>query len=484
MPNSGEYKRDLEGDEVLRQTEAEEFELLLVPSLTGDAIPIGEPRNGSNPSTTDSLKPLISLLIFIFVFPMLVSPVGPLLEVFRAKPQDLERTDASRTSGTQISTPTNPGTALVFPTSSTALNTSLPHPPRFPDLPSDQEIQVTSSVKLSSLNFKRIQTALLCWGWNGTWVKQLPDSAVRYRWTPNPGACTEGDYQEMLPRRLCDVIKGRSVALLGDSITYQHFDSLVEAVGKHPTRSNRREFLYRPPRSAPATTSTTPPAVEPVDAENRTIIPLTPAQKALYNHSWYQPLCRDKWKQQIHVTRSDRLLLDNDPDRVENYYFIDEKWLEELKGFNGIVIVNRGAHWEKSERYLPALRKALEALREAAPDALVFFRTTPPGHSNCSLRERPLDQPETIEGLPWHWGYFWGQNNEAANLIWNEFPGIFVLDVSYASGLRADGHRANKNDCLHYIDSDPYHAWNDMMGNAMRMVTELGASKPKQKAGG
>jgi hypothetical protein len=173
--------------------------------------------------------------------------------------------------------------------------------------------------------------------------------------------------------------------------------------------------------------------------------------------------------------RSDRTVLDEDrKEPFFTYFFFDGPWSKEMEGFPGIIVINRGAHWVETDEVLPVLRKAFTFLRASAPNAMIFFRTTPPGHLGCADLKEPLEYPQPIDDLPNHWGHFWGQNRAVVEMINNEFPGIGVLDVSLASGTRADGHRSERLDCLHYDDLEPYTFWNDLLVNTINALEEAG----------
>lgn len=140
-----------------------------------------------------------------------------------------------------------------------------------------------------------------------------------------------------------------------------------------------------------------------------------------------------------------------------------------------VIILNRGAHYVPTPRFVRELRSLLRFLRLHYPLKLIIFRNTPPGHVNCTTHDRPLEAPQDPELLPplFHWKDFKGQN-EVARGIMREF-GILYMDVYNMTLLRADGHRGhnryNAEDCLHYCNpgetntcallvetSDIYHA--------------------------
>ena len=134
-----------------------------------------------------------------------------------------------------------------------------------------------------------------------------------------------------------------------------------------------------------------------------------------------------------------------------------------------IVIVNRGAHFKPLASFLPELRATLARLRALLPSALLIFRSTPPGHLNCSAHDVPLPARQPPEGLPFHWGEF-GAENEAARREVEAVGGVY-LDVEGMTALRADGHvgrnRKDKVDCLHYCLPGPVDTWTQLLFNML-----------------
>ena len=108
---------------------------------------------------------------------------------------------------------------------------------------------------------------------------------------------------------------------------------------------------------------------------------------------------------------------------------------------------------------LPPLQihATLAAVREAQPDTLLIYRSTPPGHADCARFTEPLPSPPSLDGLPYNWTEFPRQNALVRPLV--EAVGGVWWDVNGMTELRADGHMTPFGDCLHHCSPGPIDAW-------------------------
>ena len=140
------------------------------------------------------------------------------------------------------------------------------------------------------------------------------------------------------------------------------------------------------------------------------------------------------------------------------------------------VVLNRGAHITYEDDFRTGVRAALRFIRRLLPRTLLIFRSTAPGHANCSGRSTPLSAPQPSEGLPYNWHRFHAQNRMAEEEV-RAVGGVF-LDVEPMTGLRADGHRelnlAGRVDCLHYCEPGPVDWWAQLLLNTLLQLLPRG----------
>lgn len=272
-------------------------------------------------------------------------------------------------------------------------------PPR-PVLPTGlpdgaSRLRLTRRTALSKEDYLDIRRTIHCWSWFGNWVKQEnATDGIGYRFIPDP-RCPAFE-PAISVDKFCDATKGRPLLLVGDSITKQHWVYLNTTFGNN-----------RPLPEIPEIAKTWDPWIDADAAEHTKDLP--------YRYG----ACTDT---ELRFSRADRLLLDSDPTRILEFDLIDTRWTEAVKGFKGIMILNRGAHAEIQNKTLNDLRLTFSYLRGAAPDALLFFRLTPPGHINCEAITEPLKEPQQGE-LPHGWHNFWNQNRLNVDLM-NEGPSL------------------------------------------------------------
>lgn len=317
------------------------------------------------------------------------------------------------------------------------------YPPR-PVLPSSlpdhaATLRISRNSMLPSEEYVEIRRMIYLLSWFGKWVKMDPPLMdMNYVWRPEE--MCENFAFSVDKETFCSVLGNRPLMLVGDSITRQHYEYLKSTFG-----SNRTLPLL------PKVALSWDPQQNPDIASHMEGLPFRDA------------ICDNS---EIRYMRADRLLMDGDPSRLLQPHSIDMRWTESLKNFEGIVIMNRGAHPEPDDKLVSDLRVSFGYVRGAAPDSLFFWRTTPPGHQNCSEIKEPLKELQQAEDLPHKWGTFWNQSKLIVDMINDEFPFIIPLDVSLATGLKGDGHA----DCLHYKNNEPYAFWTSLLINTLNLL--------------
>ncbi|CAI5510874.1 unnamed protein product [Closterium sp. Naga37s-1] len=156
----------------------------------------------------------------------------------------------------------------------------------------------------------------------------------------------------------------------------------------------------------------------------------------------------------IAMVRND-VLHTNSTRRLDFPRMISFPWFDDvLPGSDtAVLVLNRGAHYVEDEEFTEQLNRTLTRVREAAPELLIIYRSTPPGHAHCENITAPLKEPQDPSSLPFHWGEFGRQNKLARQMV--EAVGGVFMDVDPMTSLRGDGHMSPPNDCLHYCLPGP-----------------------------
>jgi hypothetical protein len=137
--------------------------------------------------------------------------------------------------------------------------------------------------------------------------------------------------------------------------------------------------------------------------------------------------------------------------------------------FPSFLVLNRGAHYVDDavllndlEANFDAVDAWLDQCREYGIKCHWFWRTTVPGHPDCSNFSAPLTDKAIAEALiettrhdetsvSYHWYDFQHQNELVLKRLQERFaynPPI-LIDAYHLNVLRPDAHLTNQNDCLH-----------------------------------
>ncbi|GJP70025.1 hypothetical protein CLOP_g1018 [Closterium sp. NIES-67] len=92
-------------------------------------------------------------------------------------------------------------------------------------------------------------------------------------------------------------------------------------------------------------------------------------------------------------------------------------WFDQVNSNISVLILNRGTHFVEDERFIPQLNETLTKVRAAAPDLLIIYRSTPPGHAHCDQLLAPITERQDASSLPNHWGELAAQNEWARRLV-------------------------------------------------------------------
>lgn len=261
------------------------------------------------------------------------------------------------------------------------------------------------------------------------------DRSANYQWTVRDGGCPS-HWQPFNKTRFCELMRGRNIIFIGDSLSFNMGTSLA-AMYRKP---------FRDTINAKAT------------------------------------ICGEKNgdSKEVTVRHARNSLLSWNTD--ENYRFYTKpvnlhgrRWLE-ARNMNkalfqdgvayDIIVLNKGAHYHEDYWYKLELDRVLSHLTTSLPQASILFRSTSLGHGHCERHEQPLtrDPPqEEIASWPFHYGQFRHQNRLARALVTDKYQ-QFYLDIEKPTLLRPDAHPGAK-DCLHYCAPGPVDYWNAALFN-------------------
>ena len=266
-------------------------------------------------------------------------------------------------------------------------------------------------------------STLACWAQHGSWrpARRKPNSFdTEYRWRADPLRCPK--FSSFDKSRFCDALAGRSILVVGDSLSRQWHVTLQSMAGASQCTASGRQYVSG-------------------SCKGHWLCAGGPSRLK----AWMQ------WR------RSDHLPVDRTEfsfNRSSN--IVEEPWVQLLAGRRSgfdIIVLNRGAHYEEDGPLLRQWRATLSFLLREYPSARLFVRTTPPGHRDCAKHRKPLSSRQPSAGLPHHWPAFARQNGKLRAMLNGDraFASVTLLDVEKAVALRPDEHLLGKNnDCLHY----------------------------------
>lgn len=335
-----------------------------------------------------------------------------------------------------------------------------------------------------------------CWA-RGHWRRMRDDEAARkaahyalpvplseldnYSWAvPRAPGCPK--YRPFDGDSFCAALRGRDVVMIGDSLTGQFASALTFLVnGRRPPSASplpRSPFPYTAPTGV-LYTGCTDWGFPPSKFVN--LLNWAHGNLRLSDAVGERTVSRrcnatGKWTcKHVVVTPG------SPEDRV---YGVDEfltVWAPAHGVRPGVILVNKGAHYDPDAVLLKEARAALAFITQAFPNATVVWRNTVPGHVNCSRIAAPLSALQDLAGSgasAFHWADFAHQNELMREVIAREFPSVIYMDVYSAGVLRGDFHMSfyksppDDSDCLHYRPEvpSPLDHWAEVLYNVLRQA--------------
>ncbi|CAJ1965708.1 unnamed protein product [Cylindrotheca closterium] len=267
-----------------------------------------------------------------------------------------------------------------------------------------------------------------CWKKEETAMEKIPGfQYVEHQWViPKEYGCT---FRQFDAERLCHILQNRTIAFLGDSLTFQQYNSLAYL-------TDARDILRFPSKC--------------------------------FSQGCANTTSRLYWLRDNQATA--------------------EKWTTMIRNISPeIVVLNRGAHYTPTNQMLTELEDTLETALEwqkdcdeKERDCVLLWRTTAPGYPDCQQTPGPITSiaqaKAAIGNQTWyeqeefrqqfHWWEFEEQNRQVEDLI-QQFIAkkdlrISFLDFYDLAILRPDHHMSEK-DCLHWCQPGPMDAANTLL---------------------
>ena len=250
-----------------------------------------------------------------------------------------------------------------------------------------------------------------------TWKWQPEDaSSTAVDTSPEDSSSESCEFTDWDSSLFCSLLAGATVSIIGDSLSWEHYSSLVQLLGV----STRQGYQH---------------------------------QSREFQTNIQQAVCDGHTAV---VYRRDDQLADLRSSLQET--------------FPTVLVLNRGAHYTNDTNLLAGVRHNLQQVgswldqcRSLGVPCSFFWRTSTPGHPGCdnasdtqpvndltAMEARIADQSlYTERQLRYHWDDFQRQNLLILNELEASGLDFTVLDAYSLNVLRPDEHRAHQSDCLH-----------------------------------
>lgn len=273
----------------------------------------------------------------------------------------------------------------------------------------------------------------------------LNNISYKYYWKVDDNKCDFGELQKLSTKNMCSMMNGKSILIVGDSLSQAFFIELVEVLSKAFSSTKCVDLLKQVNKY-----------------QKLAIIPC-----ALLN-----PRFRDLF---VINVRNDFLSLTDTYSWNSSESTVEGDWKQFLDtnlSYNvSLIIMNRGAHYREDDNLISMTTKAINFITSKNPNVTIIWRNTIIGIENpeSHFNDKPLLQVPNIS-LQFNWNRLPLQNNLIHSLIkekkydWN----VIYWDVFYSSALRLDYH----HDYIHFCRPGVYDTWVKMFYNILNMFYE------------
>ena len=317
--------------------------------------------------------------------------------------------------------------------------------------------------------------------------------ALKWVWTPSQ--CSLIRFPLWSPVYFCLALASRPLLIVGDSISYQQYQSLIFLLGDE-SRDEQfggadSDICHRL-----------------LDAHHKREMhrwctleasawPYSDTPRLCANGSWTEgklPPALNSSHVRIRFARNDFLSAVSVANwsRAGTRDDVEYPW-RNLVTPTTLLVINTGVHVMESGVYRSNLQDVLTWLRSTYPCVTIVWRSSVPGHADCNSpwHQMPLTRSRYLhfdqQGQLLHRGnpvYKWEDvralNAVARELIANitrdpdpicasssafRVGGVYEIDVDSFDKLRPDSHRPS--DCLHQCLPGPVDTWNRLLYNVL-----------------
>ena len=245
-----------------------------------------------------------------------------------------------------------------------------------------------------------------------------------WEWKPFNSSCQFASWNADL---FCKLLAFSTVTIMGDSLSWEHYSSLVQLLGARVHQTDQFRSRY----------------------EDRNHVQLTCMKSGELRGT------KIVWRNVADLNAS----VVADSIRAD---------------FPTVLILNTGAHYRNDTVLVNGLYEMLPVLKKWEADCTrrqlkcnLFWRTSVPGHPDCVNFTEPVNDfqrmeafvrsPNSYNNKTWKYRWMWYDFQRQNQLVLNELEKFDeqygleyqVMDAYYVNLLRPDSHRWHQDDCLH-----------------------------------
>ena len=317
--------------------------------------------------------------------------------------------------------------------------------------------------------------------------------ALKYVWTPSQ--CVLKVFPRWSPVDFCLALSSRPILFVGDSISYQQYQSLTFLLGdssRNDQLQGGNSDICNRLMDAHYTLTLHRLCTQSVGSW-----PYGDTPRQCVNGRWSGerlPQQLNSSHVRIRFVRNDHLsdVQSTIWNKLGTRTDVENPW-RALVTPTTLLVVNSGVHVIEPAVFREQLTEMLQWLRSTHPCVTIFWRSSVPGHADCNSvwHQLPLTRSQYAhfdrQDQLLHRGnsqYMWEKvrklNEVAREVIhsppWSDAPtcpssasyrigGVYELDVDSFDKLRPDAHRPS--DCLHQCLPGPVDTWTRLLYNVL-----------------
>ena len=240
----------------------------------------------------------------------------------------------------------------------------------------------------------------------------------------------------------CNMLPAATVLIIGDSLSWEHYASLVQLLGIHTHQGYQH-------------------------------------QSKQLSMNIGQAVCDGKT----------RILYRRD-DRLQN---VTGALVEASEPPPTVLILNRGAHYVNDTLLLQDIRTVIQEIKvhwwepcqRYGLTCHLFWRTSVPGHPHCGNFTQPvndlvqiqrwIENPQNYDNktMQYHWQDYQHQNELVLHELEQSGLPFRILDAYYLNVRRPDEHRAHQGDCLHNCYPGKMDVFSQLLLHSLRQDRSL-----------